>query len=147
MLDEAICRQMPPNYSRLLNEGDVEGVVNLFTEDIVFEDPVGRTTLHGREALRNHLQWAVKAKVYEEPGRPVTSIDNRFVVTPATVKLYAPDEMLFRIIAITELDENGVGTHVRAFWGLTDMSMNPSARDAGAEAGERPAAQDAAQGE
>lgn len=131
MLDEAICRRMPPNYSRLLNEGDVDGVVDLFTEDIVFEDPVGRTTLHGREALRNHLRWAVSAKVYEEPGRPVTSMDNRFVVTPATVKLYAPDEMHFRIIAITELDENGVGTHVRAFWGLTDMTMKPATKDSG----------------
>jgi steroid delta-isomerase len=121
---------MPQTYSRLLNEGDVEGVLDLFTDDIVFEDPVGRTPLHGKDGLREHLFWAVEAKVHELPGRPVTSMDGRFVVTPAEVRLYAPEEMYFRIIAVTELDEDGLGTHVRAFWGLTDMTMKPRARDA-----------------
>lgn len=129
MPDEASRRQMPHEYSRLLNGGDVEGVVNLFVEDVIFEDPVGRPPLLGHEALRNHLFWAVEGRVYEEPGRPVTSMDGRFVVTPALVRLYAPEEMVFRIVAVTELDENGRGTHVRAFWGLTDMTMKPAPKD------------------
>ncbi len=130
MPDEETRRRMPQTYSRLLNGGDVEGVVDLFTEDVVFEDPVGRPPLLGREALRNHLFWAVEGRVHEEPGRPVTSMDGRFVVTPATVRLFAPEEMVFHIVAVTELDEEGRGTHVRAFWGLTDMTMKPPTRKA-----------------
>jgi steroid delta-isomerase len=125
MPDEDTRRAMPREYSQRLNSGDVDGVVDLFTEDVIFEDPVGRPPLVGREALRTHLHWAVQGQCREEPGRPVTSMDERFVVTPATVTLYAPEEMIFHMVAVTELDEEGRGTHVRAFWGLTDMSMKP----------------------
>jgi steroid Delta-isomerase len=128
MPDEATRRQMPQEYARRLNHGDVEGVVELFTEDIIFEDPVGRPPLVGRDALRTHLHWAVEGGVREAPGCPVTSMDDRYVVTPATVTLYAPEEMVFRMVAVTELDEDGRGQHVWAFWGLTDMTMKPLAR-------------------
>lgn len=122
MPDEAARRKMPYEYARLLNSGDVEGVVGLFTEDVVFEDPVGRPPLLGREALRTHLTWAVEGKVHEVPARCVTSMDERYVVTHVTVTINVPEETFFRIMAIVEVNEEGLGTHVQAFWGLTDMT-------------------------
>lgn len=130
MPDEESRRRMPEEYARRLNSGDVEGVLDLFTDDVVFEDPVGRPPLLGKEALRTHLYWAVEARVHEVPGTPVTSMDDRYVVTPVTVRLWAPEEMVFHIVSVVDLDEDGRGRHVRAFWGLTDMTMRPPSPDA-----------------
>jgi ketosteroid isomerase-like protein len=128
---ELVLRQMPDTYTRMVNEGNVEGVLDLFTDDVVFEDPVGRTMLRGREAVRQHLVFATQAKAHEVPGRPVTSMDGRFVVGPADVRVHAPEEMYFRLITISELNEAGLGVHLRAFWGLTDMTMGLPAGDSG----------------
>ncbi|WP_067467664.1 nuclear transport factor 2 family protein [Actinomadura macra] len=123
MPDEAARKRMPVEYARRLNEGDVDGVLDLFTDDVVFEDPVGQPPLVGREALRRHIELAVSARVYETPARPVTSMDDRFVVTQTTVELQAPTPMTFNIIGVVEVDEDGRGRHVRAFWGMTDMAI------------------------
>lgn len=123
MPDEAFRKAMVQEYARLLNEGDVEGALDLFTDDVVFEDPVGRPPTVGREALREHLTMAVQGQVHETPGESVTSMCGRFVVTPSTVVLRTPTPMSFHIIGIVEFNEEGLGRHVRAFWGMTDMTV------------------------
>jgi len=133
MPDEAFRKAMVREYARCLNEGDVEGALNLFTDDVVFEDPVGREPTVGREALRRHLVLSVENQVHETPGEPVTSMCGRFVVTQSTVVLRTPAVMTFHIIGIVEFNEEGLGHHVRAFWGMTDMTVG-GARPAGAAA-------------
>lgn len=132
MPDEADRKSMALEYARRLNEGDVESVLDLFTDDVIFEDPVGRPPVVGREGLRRHLLLAVGAQVHETPGESVTSMCGRFVVTPTKVVVRNPTVMTFNIIGVVEVNEEGLGTHVRAYWGMTDMTVGgkPSAEAA-----------------
>jgi steroid delta-isomerase len=123
MPDEATRKAMALEYARRLNNGDVDGVLELFGDDIVFEDPVGRPALVGKDALRRHLELAVQCRVHETPGSPLTSMDDRYVVTPTKVTVFAPNKMTFNIVGIVEVGEDGLGHHVQAFWGVTDMTM------------------------
>jgi steroid delta-isomerase len=123
MPSEAARKRMAVEYARRLNEGDVEGALELFADDVVFEDPVGKPPLVGKEALRRHFELAVRCRVHETPGPPVTSMDDRYVVTPTRIVVHAPTKMTFDIIGITELGEDGLGRHVWAYWGMTDMKI------------------------
>lgn len=123
MPSEAARKQMVVDYAANMNAGDVEAILAMFSDDIVFEDPVGAPPMVGPEALRRHITWSVECNAHEVPGRPVTSMDERFVVVPTTVTVRIPTKLTFNIISIVELDEDGRGTHVQAFWGLTDTMV------------------------
>lgn len=124
MPDEAARKKMATDYAQRINAGDIDGVLDLFTDDIVFEDPVGQPPMVGKEALRRHLELAVECGTHEVPDPPMTSMDSSFVVTPTTVTVQRPRPMTFRIVGIVELDENGLGRRVQAFWGVTDVTMD-----------------------
>ncbi|WP_051466658.1 nuclear transport factor 2 family protein [Actinomadura oligospora] len=123
MPDEAFRKAMALEYARRLNERDVEGALALFTDDVVFEDPVGRPPTIGKEALRRHLVMSVDNQVHESPRVSVTSMCGRFVVTETRVVLRTPAVLKFHIIGIVEFGEDGLGHHVQAFWGMTDMTV------------------------
>lgn len=124
MPDEASRKRMALEYARRINAGDIDGVLDLFADDVVFEDPVGRPPMMGKDDLRRHLELAVECGTHETPGPPVTSMDDRFVVTPTTVTVRRPRPMTFSIVGIVELGEDGLGHRVRAFWGVTDVTMD-----------------------
>ncbi|GAA0738893.1 nuclear transport factor 2 family protein [Dactylosporangium roseum] len=126
MLDEAFRKATSVQYAQRLNEGDVEGVLALFTDDVVFEDPVGGTPTIGKEALRRHLVMSVEHQVHETPQVSVTSMCDRFVVTSSKVVLRSPTVMKLHIIGVVEFNEEGLGFHVRAFWGMTDLTVGES---------------------
>nr|MDT0663503.1 nuclear transport factor 2 family protein [Micromonospora sp. DSM 115978] len=130
MPDEAARKAMALEYARRLNDGDIDGVLDLFTDDVIFEDPVGQPPLVGKDALRQHLVLAVDSQVHEVPGEPVTSMCDRFVVTPTRVVVRAPTPMTFNIVGIVEVNEKGLGSHVRAFWGMTDMTVGQTTHPA-----------------
>ncbi|MFD0521826.1 nuclear transport factor 2 family protein [Paractinoplanes durhamensis] len=68
LVDAATRKRLALDYCRLMNSGDVDGVLQLFAPDVRFEDPVGWTPVHGRAALRTHLATAIAARVHEVPG-------------------------------------------------------------------------------
>ncbi|MHC3471302.1 nuclear transport factor 2 family protein [Streptomyces sp. 7R007] len=123
MPDEAFRKATSVQYAERLNAGDVESVLALFTDDVVFEDPVGGTPTVGKEALRRHLVMSVEHQVHETPQISVTSMCDRFVVTSSKVVLRSPTVMKLHIIGIVEFNEEGLGFHVRAFWGMTDLTL------------------------
>ncbi|WP_413104731.1 nuclear transport factor 2 family protein [Streptomyces sp. Inha503] len=123
MADEATLKRMALEYARRMNEGDVEAVLELFSDDIVFEDPVGAPPLIGKDALREHIAWSIECQVHETPGRPVTSMDGRRVAVPTTVTVYAPTKLTFSIIGVIELGDDGLVHHAQAFWGITDTKV------------------------
>ncbi|MEU5698698.1 nuclear transport factor 2 family protein [Streptomyces aurantiacus] len=148
MPDEATRKKMVVDYAQRINAGDIEGVLDLFTDDIVFADPVGRPPMVGKGDLRRHLELAVSCGTYEVPGQPVTSMDDRFVVAPSTITVRWPRPMTFRVVGVVELDENGLGRRVDAFWGVTDVTMdeteNPGNPEDAETAEEAETAKDAA---
>ena len=125
--EELALRRLPQRYLKLLEKGDIEGNVALFSEQIVFEDPVGGLKLCGKDALREHVFRGSEGKVHEVLGRPVTSMDGRFVVIRGDARVFVPAELRMRMITICEIDGDGLGAHIRGFWGLTDMTIGAAA--------------------
>ncbi|MGP3970988.1 nuclear transport factor 2 family protein [Streptomyces sp. 6N223] len=124
--EEAV-RQLPYTYARRLEAGDVEGTVALFTDDVVFEDPVGVMKLRGKDALRKHVAHGSAGKVNEILARPVSSMDERFVVIRGDARIFVPEKMRMRMITICELNEECRGVHIQGFWGLTDTTFGDDA--------------------
>ncbi|MGP3970991.1 nuclear transport factor 2 family protein [Streptomyces sp. 6N223] len=124
---EAALRQLPYTYARRLEAGDVEGTVALFSEDVVFEDPVGRMKLRGKDALRTHVGHGSAGKVNEILAKPVSSMDGRFVVIRGDARIFVPEKMRMRMITICELNEEGLGVHIQGFWGITDTTFGDDA--------------------
>jgi steroid delta-isomerase len=120
---EANRKSIAQEYVGRINDGDVQGVLDLFGDDVVFEDPVGKPPIVGKDALRRHIEFAVKCGVRERMGTPVTSMDGRYVVTPTKVTVFAPTKIDFNIIGVLEVGEDGLGHRLRAFWGETDMTI------------------------
>ncbi|GAV45878.1 nuclear transport factor 2 family protein [Streptomyces acidiscabies] len=133
MPDEAACKRMVVDYAERINAGDIEGVLDLFTDDVVFADPVGRPPMVGKGDLRRHLELAVECGTHEVPGPPVSSMDERFVAVYSTITVQRPKPMTFRVIGIVELDENGLGVKVDAYWGVTDVTIEEFATVTGPE--------------
>jgi steroid Delta-isomerase len=131
MPDEATRKHLALEYARRINAGDVDGVLDLFADDIVFEDPVGTPPIIGKEDLRRRIAWSVKCNVHEIPGRAVTSMDGRWVVVPSTVSVYIPEKLTFHIIGVMEVGDDGLTHHVKAFWGVTDTHVGEGPQPTG----------------
>ncbi|MFI0723145.1 nuclear transport factor 2 family protein [Streptomyces sp. NPDC021224] len=136
---EEALRRLPETYLTRLTGGDVEGTVALFAEDVVFEDPVGGILLRGKDALREHVFRGSAGKVHEVLGRPVSSMDGRFVVIRGDAHVLVPAKMRMRMITVCEIDDAGFGVHIRGYWGLGDLTMEPAPPRTAPEPAERPA--------
>lgn len=110
-------------YARLMNAGDVDGILAMFTDDVVFEDPVGGEPVRGLDQLRAHIAWSVACNAHETPGRVVSSVDGRWVAVPSTVVVRVPTKITFTIVGVMERADGGLTRHVRAFWGLANTKV------------------------
>ncbi|MEU5980534.1 nuclear transport factor 2 family protein [Streptomyces sp. NPDC047315] len=131
MPDEATRKDLATEYALRMNAGDVDAVLELFSDDVRFEDPVGTPALVGKGDLRRRIAWSMKCDVHEEPGRPVTSMDGRWVVVPTTVTVYIPTKLTFHIIGVMEVGDDGLSNHVQAFWGVTDTHVGDGPQPTG----------------
>jgi steroid delta-isomerase len=132
MTDEAIRKHVALEYSRRMNAGNVDAVMELFGDDIVFEDPVGVAPVIGLEAVRRHISWSIALQVQEFPGDPVAAMDGRHVAVPLRVTVRSPGPLTFRIIGVIEVGEDELIHKAQAFWGLTDTSVGEVPRQPGA---------------
>ncbi|MGW5638571.1 nuclear transport factor 2 family protein [Streptomyces sp. NPDC003832] len=113
-------------YCRLLNAGDLEGVLALFAPDVRFEDPVGTRALVGREALRRHLGAAVAAGIEETPGALTAALDGESVTLSVTGTMAAPgaegSRVAFRLVSLMRVNEEGLIGEVRIIAGRSDVT-------------------------
>ncbi|MGW7081840.1 ketoacyl-synthetase C-terminal extension domain-containing protein [Streptomyces sp. NPDC054866] len=129
MLDEAARKHIALEYCRRINEGDVDGVLSLFTDPPHVEDPVGDKTFTDRAAYRSHLAGLVAYGVHETPGTPVAALDGEHVALPIVAEL-RPDQVTegnslrISLIALMRIDASGRIRHMRVFSGHTDMSLH-----------------------
>jgi len=130
-----------------MNAGDLDGVMQLFSEDIRYEDPVGSAPVIGRAALRAHLATIIAARVSEAPGTPVAAQDGRHVAIPVVATIdYLPlgptlaaaglvrppadagaARLRFSLLSLIAVAPDLLLHEVRVFWGRTDLSVIPAA--------------------
>jgi steroid delta-isomerase len=136
-------KQLALEHCRRLNAGDLDGVIDLYADEVTFEDPVGYERRSGREALREHFARAIAGRIRETAGEPVVGQDGSHVVLPVTAVmdylpygpvfadrgwLAAPEDaenkrlrrgsmQLFRITMAGRISE------LRAYWGRSDLEV------------------------
>jgi steroid Delta-isomerase len=127
--DDAMRKAVVLEYCRLMNAGDLDGVLALFAPDVRFVDPVGTPPIVGRDTLRAHLAAAVAARIHEVPGTPTGSLAGDLVALPVSGTMDAPagapagSRVRFNLISLIRVDATGLMTEVRIFAGRTDYAL------------------------
>ncbi|MDN3352810.1 nuclear transport factor 2 family protein [Actinomadura sp. DC4] len=143
MLNERSRKQLAFEHCRLMNAGDVDGLLALYADEVTFEDPVGSDRQSGRDALRTHFGRAVAAGIHEAPGEPVACQDDVRVLIPVLAimdylpvgpdsvrrdRLTAPRNPEGRRLKrdstlVLRTDEIGRIEELKAYWGRSDLEL------------------------
>ncbi|MEV7018945.1 nuclear transport factor 2 family protein [Streptomyces sp. NPDC093991] len=130
MVDEEKRKAVALEYCRLMNAGDLDGVLELFTPDVRFQDPVGTPALVGRQALRRHLGAAVDARIRESPGVPTAALDGHSVTLPVSGTMDRPgatdgSRVAFSLVSLMRVNDAGLIDEVRVIAGRSDWKPVP----------------------
>ncbi len=117
MADANHIRQIYDRYPEMVTKGDVEGIVELYSEDATIEDPIGSELHRGRDAIRAFYKAAAGTVTMKCTG-PVRVAGNE-AATPLRV-LIGPEgqQQALDIISAMVFDEKGKITSMRAFWSM-----------------------------
>ena len=109
-------RALYDRYPEMVTKGDVDGIVDLYTEDATIEDPIGSDIHRGRDAIRAFYEASAGTVLMKRTG-PVRVAANE-AATPLVVLIGPPGEgqQALDIISHMVFDENGKVTAMRAFW-------------------------------
>lgn len=136
-------KELIVEHCRRLSAGDVEGLLELYADDVAFEDPVGWDRRTGRDALRAHIEEAVAAHALEVPGEPVAGQDGAHVLASVTAGMdYLPRGPLFAergwltppadpegkrleryYVLMLRVGPDGLVQELKAFWGRSDLKV------------------------
>ena len=127
MADAKHIRQIYDRYPEMVTKGDVDGIVELYTDDASIEDPIGSELRSGKDAIREFYQAAAGTIVMKRSG-PVRVAGNE-AATPLVV-LMGPEgqQNVLDIISVMTFDESGKITSMRAFWSF-DAIRPPTPED------------------
>ncbi|WUI01423.1 nuclear transport factor 2 family protein [Spirillospora sp. NBC_00431] len=88
---EAALKGLLLEHCRRMNSGDVDLMLELYTEDVYVEDPVGSPPMIGHDMLRPHFTRAAESFTHDIPGTPVAAQDGRHAAVPVSVQMnYLP---------------------------------------------------------
>ena len=120
MADANHIRQVYERYPEMVTKGDVEGIVELYSDDATIEDPIGSELHRGRDAIRAFYKAAAGTITMKCTG-PVRVAGNE-AATPLVV-LIGPEgqQQALDIISAMVFDEKGKITSMRAFWSMDAM--------------------------
>ncbi len=128
MADANHIRQVYERYPELVTKGDVEALVELYSDVGTVEDPIGSELHRGRDAIRAFYQAAADAKVTMKRTGAVR-VAGTEAATPLLV-LIGPEgqQQALDIISVMVFDEKGKITSMRAFWSM-DALRPPNPED------------------
>ncbi len=117
MADANHIRHIYDRYPEMVTKGDVEGIVELYSDDATIEDPIGSELHRGRDAIRAFYKAAAGTVTMKCTG-PVRVAGNE-AATPLRV-LIGPEgqQQALDIISAMVFDEKGKITSMRAFWSM-----------------------------
>jgi steroid delta-isomerase len=143
VIDERRRKDLIVEHSRRITAGDVDGLLDLYADDVAFEDPVGSGRRTGRESLRAHFAESVAAGIVETPGDPVAGQDGVHALVPITAAMdYLPKGPAFaergwltapaepdgkrlrcEYVLMLRTDTAGRIEELKAFWGRSDITV------------------------
>jgi steroid delta-isomerase len=111
------------SYIKFMCDSDIDGILDLYTEDATAEDPVGGTVQQGREQLRAFYAGTAPKLQVEITG-PIR-VSGLECAVPLCAELTMNDSQLYvDVIDAFVFDEAGKITSMRAFW--SPMEMRPT---------------------
>lgn len=143
LISERARKDLALEHCRRVNAGDLDALMALYGDDVVFADPVGWERRTGRDALRAHFEQAIAAGLREVPAGPVAGQDGAHSLTPITAEMdYLPLGPVFaergwlvppaapagkrirrQSMLLLGVDGSGLIREMQAFWGKSDLKV------------------------
>ena len=105
------------SYMRGLNEKDLEGILSLYADNAMVEDPVGSKIVSGKAALREFYTGAVNIELTVTRTGPVRASGMEAAFPFELLMEVNGTMMRTDIIDVFRFDEAGKIVSMRAFWG------------------------------
>jgi steroid delta-isomerase len=120
VVDAKLIREVYERYPELLNNGDVDGTLELYAEDAVVEDPVGSERRVGKDAIREFYQASAGTVVLKVSG-PVRIAGNE-AATPMVIR-FGPEgqQKALDVISNMSFDDEGRIKSMKAWWRTEDI--------------------------
>jgi steroid delta-isomerase len=114
-------------YVELVDAGDIDGIVALYNEDAVVEDPVGQPPLQGIVDIERFYREGLGAsKISATLTGPVRATLNGCGAMPFRVDMeWAGQPCSIHVIDVMEFDADGKIRSMKAYW----SDVNLTARD------------------
>jgi steroid delta-isomerase len=107
-------------YIKMMCDDDVDGILDLYSEDGTAEDPVGGTIQRGKDELRTFYAGTIPSLQVEITG-PIR-VSGKEAAVPMLAELTMNDNKLYLdVIDVMTFDDAGKITGMRAFWNPAEM--------------------------
>ncbi|WP_339321011.1 nuclear transport factor 2 family protein [Paenibacillus sp. FSL W8-0194] len=122
MLTEQHIKTAMQNYIDCFNRDDLEGILSLYAEDAVVEDPAGSEPVRGKAAIAEFYRKVVNGSTRirrEEPIRGSHEHSGAMAVHIETTVEGAT--IVIHVIELMTFNEEGLITGMKAYWGQSDI--------------------------
>jgi steroid Delta-isomerase len=110
-------RQTVERYVKLMNEGDADGIAELYADDASVEDPIGASPQRGRDSIRGWYR-ASAGKVRLELTGPIRVAGGEAAFPMLGTIGSEGDPSYLDIIDVMRFDDRGRIVSLRAFWSV-----------------------------
>lgn len=108
-------RDVLARYVDCLTRGDDDGIMALYADDAVVEDPVGSPPRRGREEIAELYRSAAGKVRLELDGRVRVAANS--AAAPMIGRPLGMPGMVVEIVDVMTFDDEGRITSMRAYWG------------------------------
>jgi steroid delta-isomerase len=114
-------------YVERVDAGDIDGIVALYAQDAVVEDPVGKPPIQGLVAIeRFYRQGLGASKVSATLTGPVRATSNGCGAMPFRVDMeWGGQPCSLHVIDVMEFDPHGKIRSMKAYWSEVNLTANP----------------------
>lgn len=126
-MDAQLIRRRMARYVELVDAGDIDGILSLYADDAVIEDPVGSPPMVGIQAIaRFYREGLGRAEASAQLTGPVRVASNGSGAMPFRVDLvWNGEPCSLHVIDVMEFDSNGRIRTMKAYWGELNMERRP----------------------
>lgn len=112
-------------YVALVDAGDIDGILALYSEDARVEDPVGQSALEGiADIARFYREGLGASKVSATLTGPVRATLNGCGAMPFRVDMqWAGQPCSLHVIDVMEFDANGKIRSMKAYWSEANITV------------------------
>jgi steroid delta-isomerase len=128
MTDEQSMKRALQAYVDAFNRSDAQAIVDLYAEDAVIEDPVGKPELiRGRAAIDAFYRGSIATGAKLKLAAPIRASHGAAAAMCFDVELRMPQgQATIRVIDVMTFDDSGKFSSMKAYWGPSDMEMAPA---------------------